>query len=108
MSDAEVRFEREGVDGLVAVGTSLINAIKRFGIKIEGDCSPPNGVHSCALLVPKGSGNLSPLTQTETEHFARVGRRSNERLACEARIVKPGEITIMTDPKKDQAENAGG
>ena len=103
MSDAAIRFEREGVDGLVAVGTNLIDAIKRFGLKIECVCSP----HSCVVLVTEGSGNLSPLTETETEHFAQHGRRSNERLACEARIIKPGEITIMTEQKKEETKGAG-
>lgn len=107
MADAEIRFEREGVDGLVAVGTYLIDAIKRFGINLECDCSPQNGIHSCAVLVREGAGNLSPLTETETEHFARHGRRANERLACEARIIKPGEVTIMTDQPKQDEKKAG-
>ncbi len=104
MADVAIKFKREGTDGLVAVGSYLIDAIRRFGIKVECDCHPKNGIHSCAVLVPEGSGNLSPLTETETEHFAQHGRRSNERLACEARIVKPGEITIMTEQKKEESK----
>ncbi len=107
MSDVEIRFEREGVDGLVAVGSNLIDAIRRFGVKVDCECQPKNGIHSCGVLVPEGSENLSPLTETETEHFARHGRRSNERLACEARIVKPGEVTIMTEQKKQETKGAG-
>jgi ferredoxin len=107
MADAEIRFEREEVYGLVAVDTLLIDAIRRFGIGVDLACWPERSVHSCEVLVPSGSAHLSPLTKTETEHFERYGRRSNERLACEAQIVKPGEITIMTEQKKQETKGAG-
>lgn len=107
MANAEVRFQREGVDGLVAVGTYLSDAIKRFGVKVEGECLSERNIHSCGILVPEGSVNLSPLTETETEHFAQHGRRSNERLACEAQIVKPGEVTIMTEQKNEETKSTG-
>ena len=106
MADVEIRFEREGVDGIVAVGSYLIDTVKRFGVKIEGECEPENGIHTCAVVVTKGSDNLSPLTGIETEHFERHGRRSNERLAHEAKIIKPGEVTIMTDQKKEESKKA--
>lgn len=101
MADVEIRFEREGVEGIVAVSTYLINAARRFGIRFD-DCAPPKGLHQCSLIVSSGAAILSPLTKTETEHFAANGRRSNERLACEARIIKPGELVIMTEQKKEE------
>ena len=103
MSDVEIRFEREGVSGIVAVGSNLADTARRFGIRFD-DCQPVKSMHDCALIVSTGSDNLSPLTQRETEHFAANGRRSNERLACEAKIIKPGEIVIMTDQKKEQSK----
>ena len=111
MSDVEIRFEREGVSGIVAVGSNLADTARRFGIRFD-DCQPVKNVHDCALIISTGSDNLSPLTQRETEHFATNGRRSNERLACEAKIIKPGEIVIMTDqkkeePKKNESTKAG-
>ena len=105
MSEVEIRFEREGLDGIVAVGSYLIDTIRRFGVKLDNECDPPKGIHVCAVIVTQGAENLSPLTRTETEHFARHGRRSNERLACESKIVKPGEVTIMTEQKKEEPTN---
>lgn len=105
MSEVEIRFEREGLNGIVAVGSYLIDTIRRFGIRLENACEPPEGIHACAVIVTKGAENLSPLTRTETEHFALYGRRSNERLACESKIVKPGEVTIMTEQKREKAMN---
>lgn len=106
MPDVYINFEREQVDGIVAVDTCLADAVKRFGIRFAGDCDHGHGVHHCALIVSSGISNLSPPTKTETEHFAAHGRRSNERLACEARIIKSGEIVIMTNQKKEEPKKA--
>jgi ferredoxin len=109
MEEVEVRFEREGRSGIVAAGTYLIDAAKRLGIKLEGDCSPVGPVHFCSMIVKSGMENLSALTHAETEHFSANGRRNGERLACQAKIEKPGEVVIMTDEKKEaeaQAEEA--
>ncbi len=101
MSDAEIRFEREGLSGLAAVGSRLIDTARRFGIRYDDLCRPADGMHHCAVIITTGSDHLSPLTPTETEHFAAHGRRSNERLACQARIKNAGEIVIMTDKKEE-------
>jgi ferredoxin len=106
MADAEIVFENEGLRGIVAVGSYLSDTARRFGIRFDPDCDHAAGSHNCAVIVSSGADNLSPLTSTETEHFAEKGRRSNERLACEARILEPGEIVIMTDQKKDEAKAA--
>src|SRR5476651_688864 len=110
MNDVDIVFEREGQTGVVAVGTYLIDATKRLGIRFESDCVPARGLHACEVAIIKGAGNLSSVTKAETEHFASHGRRNNERLACEARIEKPGEIEVMTkentqEPKKEEKKN---
>lgn len=105
MSDVEIRFEREGLSGIVAVGSRLIDTIRRFGVNGECKYDQAKGIHECGILIITGSDILSPLTSTEREHFSRHGRRSSERLACEARIIKPGEITLMTDQKKEEPKN---
>lgn len=102
MTDAEIRFEREGLGGLVAVGSYLADTVKRFGVRFEEECDHALGHHHCEVLVTSGIDNLSPMTQAETEHFAAKGRRSNERLAHEAQIIKAGEIVIMTNEKKEE------
>lgn len=104
MTEAEIRFEREGRDGIVAVGSYLIDAMKRLGIRLEGDCTLEQDIHFCSVEVKDGIEHLSPLTASETEHFSQAGRRNNERLACQAKIEKPGEIVIMTQEKKEETK----
>ncbi len=103
MSDVKIIFEREGVDGIVAVDSLLADAARRFGIRFS-DCVPAKKEHKCSVVVSSGSDILSPITETEKEHFAANGRSSNDRLACEARITKPGELIIMTNQKPEESK----
>ena len=105
MPDAVITFEPEHLTGVVAVGVSVMDAMRRFGVKPDCDCD--RNVHACLVIVASGVDNLSPLSPTETEHFKVNWRRSNERLACEARIIRSGEVSIMTEEKEQQTKANG-
>jgi len=107
MAEVSINFEREKREGIVPVGTYLFDAAGRFGIRIDHDFENESADHSCSVVVQTGSQLLSPLTKIEREQFARSGRRTNERLACQAKIDKPGEIIIMTDETKKESEEKG-
>ncbi len=92
----------------MAVGTYLIDAAKRFGIDLAESGEPDEIPNPDSVLVVTGAQLLSPLTETETEHFSGHGRRENERLASQARIESAGEIVIMTNEKKTAEETVAG
>lgn len=104
MSVSQITFEREGREGIVAVGSYLADAAGRLGIRFEATCQQEQGDHFCSLTVVSGADNLSPLTTAETEHFAAHGRKDNERLACQAKIQSAGDLIIMTTGKKDKVD----
>lgn len=107
MADAEIKFEREGADGLIAVGSYLSDAAKRLGVKAAEDCIPQEGVHSCRLAVVRGADLLSEPTATERELLSAQISEANERLACHAKIEREGEIVLMTqEPEKPEPEAA--
>lgn len=108
MLNVLLKFEREDREGYVAVGTYLIDAAKRFGIDLTDTGEAEEEQHPDSVIIAAGSEHLSPLTQTETEHFSAHGRRENERLASQARIENAGEIIIMTNEKKTADEAATG
>ena len=101
MAEVEIKLEREGLEGVVAEGSYLIDAMKRLGKRFDGICEPQNGVHFCPISVTKGAGILSSETSVEAEYFAKNGRDDNERLACQAKLERDGEVTIMTKEKKE-------
>jgi ferredoxin len=101
MSDVNIYFQRERLGGIVAVGSYMSDVFRRFGVKFEKECDRAGGFHVCAVSIEEGWDRLSDLTRVELEHLAKNGRRTNVRLACEARIIKPGELVIMTEEKKE-------
>ena len=108
MSDAEVRFERENAEGLVAVGSYLSDAAKRFGVKFEAECAPAAVEHYCQVQIVDGAEFLSEKTAAENEANLDEGWR----IACHTKIEKVGEIVVMTKEKpaaveedKDNAED---
>jgi ferredoxin, 2Fe-2S len=100
MNEVEIKFKREGREGLVAVGTYLSDAAKRFGVHLEEACSAETETHFCTVTVTQGSELLSADTEAEMKYFKERKRSHNERLACQAKIEGPGEVVIMTSEKE--------
>jgi ferredoxin len=99
MAEAVIKFEREDREGVVPVGTYLSDAAKRFGIHFEDMCDAEADSHCCSLVIASGSALMSPLTKIESEYFAKHRRKTNERLACQVKIEKSGDVVIMTKEK---------
>ncbi len=100
MAEATIKFEREEREGIVPVGTYLNSAAERLGVRFESRCMPGEKTHFCRVTIGKGGENLSAMTAAETESFENEPGTLGERLACQTKIVEPGEITIMTKEKE--------
>ena len=101
MKEVEIRFD-EGREGIVPVGTYLIDAAKRMGAANSFECDE-TGQHMCKIAITEGSDLLSEPTAAETEQLTPEDKKQNKRLACYARIEKPGVITAMVEKKKEEA-----
>ncbi len=100
-----INFESEKREGIVAVGTYLIDAAKRLGIDVGCDCKV-EGVEptqACKMTISKGETLLSEPTLFEKEHLSSAARKNGERLSCQAKTEKAGEITVMSVKKKETA-----
>jgi ferredoxin len=102
MAEVEVKFEREDLEGIVAKGSYLIDVNRRFGIRFAEACDVGAGIHHCSVTVTSGAKILSSETKAESEYFAANDRAPNERLACQAKIERAGEIVIMTKEKAQE------
>lgn len=107
MSKVIINFENEKREGIVAVGTYLADAAKRLGIDLECDCNNEEveTKGSCAVTITKGKAFLSSPTKLELELLSSEARRNGERLACQTKIERSGEITIMSKEKKESEED---
>ena len=99
MADVQIKFEREGLEGVIPTGSYLSDVMRRMGIPISEEC---NSDHECIVTVVSGEELLSPLTSLESERLMSDDRKPGERLACHARIEKAGEIVVMTKENKEQ------
>lgn len=106
MKEAEIKFEREGREGIIAVGTYLIDAMRRMGIRLDGTCLPAQKLHYCGVKVASGSEHLTEQTGAENEFFASNAHGAGERLACQTKIKSAGEVVIMTKQKKNKETEA--
>jgi ferredoxin len=105
MEEVDIKFEREDLSGIVAPGTYLYDAARRFGIEIE--CERTGATDACAMQILLGRELLSDLTKAEIEQLSDERRKNGERLACQAKIEKSGEVTIMTKEKvQEEKETA--
>ena len=96
-NQTEIKFERENLDGTVAVGTYLLDAARRLGVEVE--CDRLGLSDSCAMIVNSGGDLLTPLTKAELELLDETRLKNGERMACQAKIAASGEISVTTKDK---------
>ena len=99
MEEVEIKFEREDLTGVIPVGTYLFDAARRMGVEVE--CERLGETDLCAVRVTNGLEFLSATTKAENEQLTDERRTNGERLACQAKIERAGEITIMTTKKEE-------
>ncbi|MEJ7861587.1 MAG: 2Fe-2S iron-sulfur cluster binding domain-containing protein [Pyrinomonadaceae bacterium] len=102
MTEAEIKFERENRDGVVAVGTYLFDAARRLGIEVEAECGRIGECDSCEMRITHGIEFLSEPTGAEIKQLSASRRRNRERLSCQVKFEKSGEVVAMTNKKKKE------
>ncbi len=101
--EAELKFEREDRNGVAVTGAYLIDAARRLGVEITDDCGRLGLCDSCAVTIKSGAEFLTKPTKAEIEQLSEERRNNGERLSCQAKIEKAGEIVIVTKEKKEEA-----
>jgi len=94
--EVEVEFKTGGIRRKVPIGTYLIDAAKRLGVRFPIPCIPVSGEHFCSVDVESGIGALSDPSDIEKEFYERVTAVFGNRLACQARLEKAATIVVET------------
>lgn len=105
MGEVLLKFDPVGIEGIVPPGTYLSAAAKRFGVR-DLDCDLELQEHGCEVEVTAGGDLLSKISAVEEELLTVDPRKDGHRLACFARLEKPGEVVVMTKQKDDADEKA--
>jgi ferredoxin len=102
--EVEIKFEPSGRNGVVAVGSYLLDAARRLGVKIEDEFGEEGLTDDCFVKIIKGNELLSKPTKVELEHLTPERRKRGERLPSQTKIEKNGELVVMvTEKKKPEA-----
>jgi ferredoxin len=99
----EIKFEPDGSSGLVAEGTSVVDAARGLGFQIP-DCGVCDG--TCAIRIITGSTLLSDLTDTERQRLSPARLAAGERLACQCTAERAGELVIRLVAKSERSRTA--
>ncbi|MEP7037281.1 MAG: 2Fe-2S iron-sulfur cluster-binding protein [Acidobacteriota bacterium] len=103
MEQVELKFEgEENRSGLVAVGSYLFDAARRLGIEVKDECGRRGECDSCALKITQGAELLSTPTAAENTQLGEQRIKDGERLSCQTKLEKVGEITIMITQKNEE------
>jgi ferredoxin len=102
MAEVELKFENENRSGVVAVGSYLIDAAHRLGVEIEAICERRGECDSCAMKITQGGDLLSAPTSAESKQLGEQRINAGERLSCQTKLEKAGEIVIMITQKNEE------
>jgi ferredoxin len=100
----DIKFEPDGRSGVIAEGTYLWDAAKRLGVRLPAECEGRGECDTCAVTVETGALLLSSLTEAEREHLSQERLAAGERLACQAKVERGGELVLRPVPFTERAE----
>ncbi|MFL6254565.1 MAG: 2Fe-2S iron-sulfur cluster-binding protein [Pyrinomonadaceae bacterium] len=102
--NVEWRGAGGGHTGLVADGTYLLDAARRHGIALPTECGGRGECDTCALIVESGAALLSAPTEAELLRLGAERLAAGERLACQAKAERAGDLALRPVPAVERAE----
>ena len=87
-------------------GTNLLDAAKRLGVPIPTECHGRGECDTCAVTVIEGAGLLSSPSTSEHERLGQERLAMNQRLTCQTRVERSGELVLVSMPAQEGKETA--
>jgi 2Fe-2S ferredoxin len=86
---ARIRFEPEGIEAEVPVGTTIRHAAEGVGAQVGSACGGVCACSTCHVYVKEGLEDISPLELNEEDRLdGAFDVRANSRLGCQAQLLK--------------------
>jgi ferredoxin len=86
---ARIRFEPDGIEVEVPVGTAIRDAAEGAGAKLGSACGGVCACSSCHVYVKEGLEDISPLEDKEEDKLdGAFDVRPNSRLGCQSRLLR--------------------
>lgn len=101
-----VEFVPDHRQGIVAEGTYLWDAAKRLGLRLPAECEGRGECDTCAVVVKEGATLLSGLTDGERARLSPERLAAGERLACQTKVERAGDLVLQPVPVTERQETA--
>jgi ferredoxin, 2Fe-2S len=89
----EVKFGKLGSSAEARPDETVLDVARRAGAPLGNSCGAIGVCARCTVQVIAGMENLSPPTSIESRVSQQRGLAANERLACQAVVNGPCEVT---------------
>jgi ferredoxin len=99
-----IEWKPDEKQGIVAEGTYLWDAAKRLGVRLPAECEGRGECDTCAVVVEEGATLLSTLTTAERERLSPERLAAGERLACQTKIERGGQLVLRPVPVTEREE----
>jgi 2Fe-2S ferredoxin len=99
----KVRFEPDGIEVEVPVGTSLLQASNKAHAQVGSACGGVCGCSTCHVYVKEGLADLAPAEEREEDIMDKAfDVRPTSRLGCQAKILR--DTTIVAEISRESRQ----
>ena len=82
---------RKGKPGVQTFEGTILEHARKLGIEVRSECGGRGICGQCVVRIAEGEEALNPLTAAERQ----LALGPSERLACQAKIVKPANLRVF-------------
>ena len=91
----KVKFEPDGIEIDVPVGTSILEASNKAHAQVGSACGGVCGCSTCHVYVKEGLADLSPASDREEDIMDKAfDVRANSRLGCQSKILRDTTVVV--------------
>ena len=100
----KVRFEPEGIEIEVPVGTSILEASNKAHAQVGSACGGVCACSTCHVYVKQGLGDLSAASDREEDIMDKAfDVKANSRLGCQSKILRDTTVVVQISRESRQA-----
>jgi 2Fe-2S ferredoxin len=100
----KVRFEPDGIEIEVPVGTSILEASNKAHAQVGSACGGVCACSTCHVYVKQGLSDLSPAQDREEDIMDKAfDVKATSRLGCQSKILKETTVVVEISRESRQA-----
>jgi 2Fe-2S ferredoxin len=100
----KVRFEPDGIEIEVKLGTTILQAAEQSGARLGSACGGVCACSTCHVYISEGLDGLSEMEEAEEDILDKAfDVRRNSRLACQARLQADGRTVVTISSASRQS-----